>query len=126
MPCWNVYVHQFAGSSIKVHNVFDHYRFVKDIAKTLQKFKDDRGTAIEEVRHNLMYYYWSKCEWEVIIDTWPPSPREDSGIKVDVYNQVKLNWDVFSDYVWEHRKDIISLHRRRERELKQQAKLSGR
>ena len=27
-------------------------------------------------------------------------------IKIDVYDQIKLNWDLFVDYVWNERKNI--------------------
>lgn len=52
-----------------------------------------------------MYYFWSKCEWEIIISGWPP--RDDfNDAKIDVYDQVKLNWDKFVDYTWDHRKEL--------------------
>ena len=78
-----------------------------------------------------MYYYWAKCEWEVVITSWPPHinmdeldrinkqrksefakyDREpyclcintDVRKKIDVYSQVMLNFDIFVDYVWGHR-----------------------
>ena len=54
----------------------------------------------EAVHGSLFYYYRSKCEWEVIVSSWPPSDRVPER-KVDVYDQVMLNWDVFIGYVWE-------------------------
>ena len=54
-----------------------------------------------------MYYYWAKCEWEVIVSDWPTSGKVEA--KIDVYNQVMLNWDKFADYTWKNRKLIRSL-----------------
>ena len=102
---WNVYVGDFNAKKIETHNVFHHTRFVEDCRKAAKKFKDDKAAFAEEVRHSLMYYYWSKCEWEVIISHWPPVQRFQS-TKVDVYSQVMLNWDRFVDYLWENRKEL--------------------
>ena len=52
-----------------------------------------------------MYYYWSKCEWEIILSAWP-SRKDFNEEKIDVFDQINLNWDRFADYVWENRKDI--------------------
>ena len=51
------------------------------------------------MRGSLFYYFRSKCEWEVIVGAWVASDRVP-GRKVDVYEQVMLNWDVFIRYVW--------------------------
>ena len=86
----------------------------------------------EELRRSLFYYFGSKCEWEVVITSWVPhitiseldrlnAEREETlkkynrnpyslyvnpevGEKVDVYEQVRLNWNVFVDYVWSHKR----------------------
>lgn len=45
----------------------------------------------------MKYYFWSKCEWEIIICPWVGKADD---IKIDVYDQLMLNWDKFVDYVW--------------------------
>ena len=107
-PCkfeWNVYVADFNSRRIKTHNIFANTRFVDDIRKAAQKFGEDREGFAEEVRKSLMYFYWSKCEWEIILQSWPPKDdfRDE---KIDVYDQVMLNWPRFVDYVWENRKEF--------------------
>lgn len=37
--------------------------------------------------------------------------------EISVYNQLKLNWDVFANYVWSNRKDIINLCKRKIRKF---------
>lgn len=98
---WNVYVEDMNGKKIVKHNVFDHSRFMDDIKKAYKDYKDDYEKFCEAVKSNLMYYYWAKCEWEVIISDWPPSVREPVEIKVDVYDQVMMNWDKFIKYTWD-------------------------
>ena len=52
-----------------------------------------------------MYYFWSKCEWEIILSDWPPSDTFCKE-KIDVFDQVMLNWDIFVDYIWNNRQYI--------------------
>lgn len=101
MLVWNTYCGNFNSGEIEVHNVFDHWRFLEDCRKNAKKNGEDKDAFAEQLKRDLMYYYWSKCEWEVIIDHWPPSERFRSE-KIDVYDQVLLNWDLFVEYVWQH------------------------
>ena len=101
---WNVYVEDINRRKIEPHNIFDHYSFIKDAKRALRKFGTDRDAFLEEIRHCLMYYYWSKCEWEVIVSSWPPNPPgREVETKIDVYDQIRLNWEHFCDYLWENR-----------------------
>lgn len=128
---WNVYVHNFNGKEIKKFNIFDHGRFFEDVKKDLNEY-DTKEEFVERLRGHLFYYYGSKCEWEVVITSWVPhitmseldrlnAEREETkrkydrepyslyinpeiGEKIDVYEQVRLNWDLFVDYVWSHKK----------------------
>ena len=109
---WNVYIGGFNSRKIEVHNVFDHYRFYEDCCRNKRKNGKNRDAFIEQLRKDLMYYYWSKCEWEVIIDHWPHHEGWDD-TKVDVYDQVRLNWDAFVDYVWNN-KSKLRAHRKGE------------
>ena len=126
-----MYYHNFNGRSIEKFNIFDHGRFLEDVKKDLKKYGDKEGFS-ERLRGHLFYYYGSKCEWEVVITSWVPhitiselnrlnEEREktlreynrepyrlyvnpDVGEKVCVYSQVMLNWHLFVDYVWSHKK----------------------
>ena len=97
---WNVYVENFNGLKIDTYNIFKHYHFMEDIKQIYKKHKDDFDTFAEEVKRSLMYYFWSKSEWEVMVA--PLFKRNDSNeSKIDVYSQVMLNWDIFIKYVWD-------------------------
>ena len=39
------------------------------------KVRVDKDTFAEKLKIELAYYFWSKCEWEIILSSWPP--RED-------------------------------------------------
>jgi ATP-dependent exoDNAse (exonuclease V) beta subunit len=55
--------------------------------------------AIEKQLDRLCtYYFWAKCEYEVIVSAWPP--KEGSDRKIDIYTQLKENWDIFKELVF--------------------------
>ena len=101
---WNVFYHSYNRKEIRVFNIFDHGRFREDLRKAAKKFKTKEEFA-ERLRRELMYYYWSKCEWEVIISPWI-ARHDDIEVKVDVCWQVMNNWEVFLDYVWNNKKKL--------------------
>jgi len=70
-----------------------------------------------------MYYFWCKAEHEIVITSFPPyidkkefnrlsseefrvcsDVRLRCGEKIDIYEQIRMNWDVFVDYVWNSKK----------------------
>ena len=124
---WNVYYYNINRNKIETFNIFNHYSLVKYIQKSIQEC-EDKDEFAEKVKSELQYYFWSKCEWEVIITDWPTHISIDefdrikseiqkyenwrghkpysTGVnlpvaeKIDVYDQVKLNWSAFVDYTW--------------------------
>ena len=105
MLSWYVYVGDFNAGVIKEFNVFQHGGFMQDVEKAVRR-KLNREQFEKEIRTSLMYWYWSKCEWEVIIDHWPHSDRRKD-IKVDVFDQVMMNWNHFITYLWKNRKEAL-------------------
>lgn len=98
---WNVIYHDYNRNEITTYNIFQHGSFVEDIRKHYKKCKTKEEFA-KNLKSSLMYYFWSKCEWEILISPWCGSRRTEP-IKVDVYWQVMNNWDLFLDYVWSHK-----------------------
>ena len=47
-----------------------------------------------------MYYYWCKCEWEILIAPLIGDFDKES-VKIDVYMQLEMNWDHYIKYLWE-------------------------
>lgn len=96
---WHVFVDDFNRKRIVEYDIFEHYSFAEDVREAYRKHRDDFDAFAEKVRGLLLYYYWSKCEWEVVVGSWVSGDRVPKR-KVDVYEQVMLNWDVFIGYVW--------------------------
>lgn len=101
---WYVYVENVNSKRIERYNVFSHTGFSKDCTRAVKTFLDSPDEGIErlqeEIKHCLMYWFWSKCEWEVVITGWPDA---DTREKTDVFKQVTLNYQRFFDYLWENR-----------------------
>lgn len=105
---WNVFYRDVNAQKIIAFNIFDHYNFNKDVQRNLKQLSNK--TEFEKaLKSDLQYYFWSKAEYEVVISPWCGG-KNTSDIKVDIYTQVMNNWDVFVDYVWNSRADIIEPH----------------
>jgi hypothetical protein len=121
---WNAYIEDRNSNTIKVFNIFNSFRFISDIIKANNKYKND-FEFLQEVRSSLMYAFWSKSEYEVIITSWPPYIEKEEferltkedikyrtwlnlsmGEKIDIYNQVMINWEAFKLYLLTNRRLI--------------------
>lgn len=84
-----------------IKKVLDKHGVKYDKLTKLFKQRAYRDIAFEAYEQILdrecMYYYWSKCEWEVIVSAWPPLDGSDK--KIDVYLQLKANWEQFKNIV---------------------------
>lgn len=104
---WNVYRYDVNKNEIVTYNVFSNYGFVKSCVEVINKYKNNIATIKAVIKHTLMYYYWSKCEWEVLVS--PLFSREGRERKIDVYSQIMLNWDKFFDYLWINREMLCEM-----------------
>lgn len=100
---WNVIWYDINGRKLTTYNIFKHSKFLEYIKKDA---KEDYGKDLpdyekfkERVRRELQYYFWGKCEYELVISTWPPNENVP-GKKIDVYAQVMMNFDIFYNYLY--------------------------
>ena len=98
---WFVFIEDINSKRIKVYNIFEHKDFVEDCADAWEDYINehrDFSKFKKDIESNLMYYFWSKCEWEIVLSDFPPSDSFQKK-KIDVYQQIKINWDIFIDYL---------------------------
>lgn len=128
-----VYVENLNKRKIEKYNVLND-GIVEEVLSRVDKMADKESFA-EVVEQILMYHYWSRSEWEIVLTDWPPhiSKEELSRLnaeqeahfkeygaypyghavnptvseKIDVYDQVMLNWNIFIDYAWENLKGVL-------------------
>lgn len=98
---WNVIYYNFNRKKIMAYNIFSHGGFEEDVRSILNK-RLERKDFDEALKRSLRYYFWAKCEWEIVISPWVGD--ENAAVKKDVFWQVMNNWPVFSDYVWSQSK----------------------
>lgn len=103
---WNVYVTYFNDRKIKPYNVFDHYGFTEDLKKIARKYSNDKAEFADQVRSSVMYYFWSKSEWEIVLSELIPSCQSSCKRKIDVHDQIVMNWEHFINYLWEHKAEL--------------------
>ena len=99
---WNVLLHDFNSDKIEDYNVFEHLGFHKDIKKANKKFSDDED-FFKEVLSTLRYYFWAKCEYEVLVSGLFSGNKS---VKIDAFGQIVANEAAFKEYLLSHRKDI--------------------
>ena len=58
----------------------------------------NREDLKQYLKSECMYHYWSKCEFETIVTSWPPRKNEE-GTKIDVWDQIEPNLDRLTDYI---------------------------
>lgn len=85
------------------------------------------------------YHFWGRCEYETVVTSWTPSidrkdvyklveedkqyiakwgkpayrytPKLSIAKKIDIYQQLKLNWEVFKYFVFSNEKAIKKLNK---------------
>lgn len=97
---WNVIRYDCNGRKIGFFNIFSHGGFIKDVEELFADSSLNDSEFEEKLRRSLQYYFWSRCEYEVIVSSWP---RGDVDRKIDFFDQVMANWRHFLKYVKECR-----------------------
>lgn len=99
---WYVYVFDVNSRHIYHMNIFNHGGFNRAVKAIIRDQTEvyDKETFASAVRGELMYYFWSKVEYEVMISDVMFTENQ---AKIDVYDQILMNWDRFIDYLWQYR-----------------------
>lgn len=94
---WNVFVYGHQTGAIEVYNIFNHTNFKSAIEKLLATdLTKDREAFSKKVDEILLYYFWSKCNYEIVLtNCYSNFPHR----KVDVYEQISINLTQFINYI---------------------------
>ena len=103
-PIWNVFLEDFNRKEIVIYNVFHSHTFLEQVKKEFRRYSKhkDIEKLEREIRSWAMYCFWSKCEYEIIITSFPER-KEFKAAKVDVYRQLELNWKPFFNYIYDNK-----------------------
>lgn len=93
-----MFIYNINHKEIEKYNIFDHYRFEREVNELLHKTHISNEDFQGKLRGALMYYFWCKAEYEVVIHPWIGGDEKESK-KIDVYEQIMMNWERFLEYV---------------------------
>ena len=91
---------------------FERYNILKyseDFIKKLKKKVNSYEEFSKELRSEMMYRYWSKCEWEVVLKRengrlyMLPWPTHEGDVGEDITDDRLFDWNGFFDKVVENR-----------------------
>lgn len=99
---WIVYWNNFNSNKFETFNIFEHYRF-KDSINTLLSKCETKDEFSKKVQMELMYNFWSKSEYEIIItckcERIFVSPwLGNESYEIDVTNDPSFDWVGFYEY----------------------------
>lgn len=98
---WNVFIHDINKKQMQIFNVFEHGRYRQEIIELLNRRDDYTLEEFKEkVKSLTMYFYWCKCEWEILIAPLIGDFNKES-VKIDVCMQLEMNWNHYIKYLWE-------------------------
>lgn len=100
MAKWKVHYFDFNRNRIGSYDLFRHGKFPEYIQKHQNRCKSKEEFS-DKVKSELMYYFWSRCEWEIIITKeqnriilkpWIGSRGE---VSLDVTDDESFDWAAF-------------------------------
>lgn len=101
---WNVFYYDINRNKITTYNIFNHCGFNKYVEKAFKTSKTKEEFA-NTLRRELMYYFWSKAEWELVIELDEDNHiflipwcgcRNPEEVKIDVTNDTSFDWSGFA------------------------------
>lgn len=98
---WYVLNYNFNSKKIEPINIFNYGNFLKDIKEIYKEYierKEDIEFFENKINSELLYYFWSKREYEISVGDLFEKDLEKYE-KIDVYYQVKMNFKVFIEYL---------------------------
>lgn len=101
MNTYNVIIEDVNAKKFVPYDVLPYFREQYE-----EKKKKERPQTFEEfkkfVKDEALYMFWSRCEWEVVLVSWPTGNAEK---KIDVYWQIDMNLDLVTRLLME---DILT------------------
>lgn len=101
---WNVFYYDINRNKIATYNIFRHGKFNKYVEEAFEISKTKEEFA-KILKRELMYYFWSKAEWELVIKLDEDNHiflipwcgcRNPEEVKIDVTNDRSFDWRGFA------------------------------
>ena len=102
---WNVYCFNINAQKIETYNIFKHYSFLEYVNKAAKNYKT-KEEFVKQLKRELQYYFWAKCEWELVIEITEDNRiflnpwvgcREPEKVRIDITDDTNLDWRSFAE-----------------------------
>lgn len=102
---WDVYHYNINRNKIELFNIFDHWSFREYAKKAVKKYKT-KEEFINQLKGELQYYFWSKCEWELVVEITENNRiflnpwvgcSEPEKVRIDVTDDAAFDWKGFAE-----------------------------
>ena len=94
---FNVICFNVNSNKMEEYNIIPHLKNCYNSKK-----KSERPKTFEEFKSFIisesMYQWWARCEYEIIISSWPTCNCEE---KWDIYQQIMINIDLITRILME-------------------------
>ena len=132
---WNVIFPDFKTGRLKYYDIFKDAWFKSSMERLLEA-NYEKERFVKELDRAATFWFWAKAEYEFKFTEWPPiinvsevvriveeycetldkgeEPAKEVKVypvnshKIDIYDQLRINWDHFSEYVWMESMKLIN------------------
>lgn len=104
---WIVKIYEFNSNAIKDYDVL---KYREEFIKNLKRKKPDKVDFAKAMRREMMYHYWSRCEYElvmkvtenghIILSPWV-GRRNSNQAEIDVTYNNDFDWKGFAEKIYE-------------------------
>lgn len=102
---WIVYNFNINAQKIETYDIFKHWSFCEYAKKAAKKLKT-KEEFVEQLRRELMYFFWSKAEHELIVEITEDNRiflnpwvgcKEPEKVRIDVTDDTDFDWKGFAE-----------------------------
>ena len=102
---WYVYRYNCNSNKIETYNVVGGKYFLETLKKMMKKYSDKNDFA-EALKSEMMYHFWSRAEWELIVETTEDnriflSPwvgcKDPENVRIDATDDTGFDWRGFAE-----------------------------
>lgn len=132
---WNVIFPDLRTGRLECYDIFKNAWFQSSMQRLLEA-NYEKERFIKELDRAAIFWFWAKSEYEFMLTEWPAILNVDevkriineygdslsddeifaktikaypvNTYKVDIYDQLRINWDHFAEYVWMESRKLIN------------------
>ena len=102
---WDAYYYNTNAQKIETYNVVGGSYFFKTLKKMMKKYRD-KNDFVMALKGEMMYRFWSKAEWELIIKITEDNRivlipwcgcSEPENAQIDVTDNTDFDWRSFAE-----------------------------